>query len=160
MWSVWLVFCDCGFHLVCPLMEKDKRLMEASWWERLWGKLGLVLMGRVMFSKSLIQFSLDGWGLVPSLLFDLRPNYGGGGEDNGDLLTRSLACTDALSAPSPAAGHRRPPPTHASAGDSWTLTGKPGHHLKRAKRFQHRYIWESLCYIYIYVYTLQKLPKN
>ena len=35
MWSDWLVFCDCGFHSVCPLMEKDKRLMEASWWERL-----------------------------------------------------------------------------------------------------------------------------
>ena len=28
-------FCDCGFHSVCPLMEKDKRLMEATWWERL-----------------------------------------------------------------------------------------------------------------------------
>ena len=26
----WLVFCDCGFQSVCPLMEKDKRLMEAS----------------------------------------------------------------------------------------------------------------------------------
>ena len=35
MWSVWLVFCDCGFQSVCPPMEKDKRLMEASWWERL-----------------------------------------------------------------------------------------------------------------------------
>ena len=35
MWSVWFIFCDCGFHSVCPLMEKDKRLMEASWWERL-----------------------------------------------------------------------------------------------------------------------------
>ena len=23
------VFCDCGFHAVCPLMEKDKRLKEA-----------------------------------------------------------------------------------------------------------------------------------
>ena len=23
-------FCDCGFHSVCPLMNKDKRLMEAS----------------------------------------------------------------------------------------------------------------------------------
>ena len=30
-----LVFCDCGFHSVYPLMEKDKRLKEASWWERL-----------------------------------------------------------------------------------------------------------------------------
>ena len=26
----WLVFCDCGFQSVCLLMEKDKRLMEAS----------------------------------------------------------------------------------------------------------------------------------
>ena len=23
-------FCDCGFHSVCPLMDEDKRLMEAS----------------------------------------------------------------------------------------------------------------------------------
>ena len=41
-----------------------------------------------MFSNSLIQFSLDGQGCVPSLLFDLRPNYGGGNEDNGDLLQK------------------------------------------------------------------------
>ena len=25
---------------------------------------------------------VDGWGWVSSLLFDLRPNYGGGNEDN------------------------------------------------------------------------------
>ena len=30
-----IVFCDCGFHSVCPLMEKDKRLMEACCLERL-----------------------------------------------------------------------------------------------------------------------------
>ena len=35
MWSVWLVFCDCGFHSIYPLMDKDTRLMEASWWQRL-----------------------------------------------------------------------------------------------------------------------------
>ena len=45
------------------------------------GKLGLVLMGSTMISKSLIQFSVDGPGCVPSLLFDWRPNYGGGNED-------------------------------------------------------------------------------
>ena len=28
-------FCDCGFQSVCPLMDRDKRLMEDSWWERL-----------------------------------------------------------------------------------------------------------------------------
>ena len=52
------------------------------------GKLGLVLMGGAMLSKSLIQFSFDRWGCGSSLLFDLRPNYGGGDEDNGDLLQK------------------------------------------------------------------------
>ena len=47
MWSVWLVFCDCGFQSVCPLMEKDKRLMEASWWQRLTaGETGSYSNGR------------------------------------------------------------------------------------------------------------------
>ena len=46
MWSVWLVFCDCSFHSVCPLI--DKGLMEASWWERLLVKLGLIPMGRAV----------------------------------------------------------------------------------------------------------------
>ena len=26
--SVWLVFCDCGFHSVCLLMEKDRGLQK------------------------------------------------------------------------------------------------------------------------------------
>ena len=42
-----------------------------------------------MLSKSLIQFFVDGWGCVSSL-FDLRPNYGGSNEDNGDLLQKVL----------------------------------------------------------------------
>ena len=37
-------------------------------------------------NKSLIQFPVDCQGCVPSLLFDLRPNSGGGDENNGDLL--------------------------------------------------------------------------
>ena len=36
-------------------------------WFLVW-KLGLVLMGGAMLSKSLIQFSVDGWSCVPSLL--------------------------------------------------------------------------------------------
>ena len=48
--------------------------------------LGPVLMGRAMLSKSLIQFSVDGWSYVPSLLLTLgqtmvqviKINYGGG----------------------------------------------------------------------------------
>ena len=54
--------------------------------------MGLVLMHRAMLNKSLVQFSVDGWGCVPSLLFDLGPNYGGGNEDSGDLLQK-VPCT-------------------------------------------------------------------
>ena len=41
-----------------------------------------------MLSKSLIQFSVDGWGCVPSLLFGLRTNYGRGNE--GSILSPCL----------------------------------------------------------------------
>ena len=34
-----------------------------------WGELGVFLMGGAMLSKSFIQFSIDGWSRVPSLLF-------------------------------------------------------------------------------------------
>ena len=54
------------------------------------GKLGLVLMGRTMLSKSLIQFSVDGWDCVPSLYFGLRPNYDRGNGGNGSLLKKYL----------------------------------------------------------------------
>ena len=50
-------------------MEKNKKHREASCWERLRGKLGLVLMGEAMLSKSLIKLSVDGWNCVPSQLF-------------------------------------------------------------------------------------------
>ena len=39
-------------------------------------------------SNSLIQFSLERQGCVPSLLLDLRPDCGGGNEDNGNLLQK------------------------------------------------------------------------
>ena len=62
-------------------------------------------MGRAMLSKSLIQFSVEGQGCVPSLLFDLRPNYGEGNEDNGNLLQKVSTRHATLSAPNPATGH-------------------------------------------------------
>ena len=80
-------------------------------------------MGGAMFSKSSIQFSVDGLGCVSSLLFDLRPNYGGGNEDNGDLLQKvpcKHSCTQC------------PQTLQQATADlclprgSWTLTGQPG----------------------------------
>ena len=76
-----------------------------------------------MLSKSLIQFSVNGWGCVPSLLFDLRPNYDRGNEDNVNLLQKVLYTHCSTQGPQACS---RPPPTHASAGDCWTLTGKSG----------------------------------
>ena len=63
-------------------------------------------MGRAMLSKYLIQFSVEGWGCVPSLLFDLRQIM----KIMATSFKRSHARAAILSAPSPAAGHRRPTP--------------------------------------------------
>jgi len=72
------------------------------------GKLGLVLMGRAMFSKTLIQFSIDGWTCVPSLLFTW-------GQTKVEVMKimmtsfkRSYAGSATLSAPKPAAGSTNP----------------------------------------------------
>ena len=51
-------------------MEKDKRLMEASSYERLTeGETGSCSDEQGVLSKSLIQISVEGWSCVPSLLF-------------------------------------------------------------------------------------------
>ena len=86
----------------------------------LWRNLGLVLKGGSKFSKSLIQFSPDGWGCVPSLLFGLRPNYVWV-RVNGNFLPYPSPVL--FSAPNPLAGHCQ---TTLPSGDSWTLTGKSG----------------------------------
>ena len=54
------------------------------------GETGSCSDGYGMLSKSLILFSDDGQGYVPSLLFGLRQNYGRGNEGNGDLLQKDL----------------------------------------------------------------------
>ena len=61
-------------------------------------------MGRAMPSTSLIQFSVDKQGCVPSPLFDLGQNCGGGSENNDSLLRKVPCMPCSLSAPNPAAG--------------------------------------------------------
>ena len=77
-----------------------------------------------MLSESLIQFSVDGQCCVPSLLFDLRPNYGGGNEDNGDLLPKVPCMHCCTQCPNPAAGHCRLTPLRETSGPSWTSLGQ------------------------------------
>ena len=86
-------------------------LLSGLWWIRirgLWkppGKLGLVLMGGAMLSKSLIQFYVDGQGRVLSLLFVLRPNYSGVMKIMETSFKRTCAHNVAFSAPNSAADH-------------------------------------------------------
>ena len=58
--------------------------------DRLWGKWGLTQVGKAMLSKSLTQFSADGWDCVSSLRFFLRPNYDRGDGGKCDLLHKDL----------------------------------------------------------------------
>ena len=82
-----------------------------------------------MLSKSLIQFSTDGLGCVPSLLFDLRPNYGRSNEDNVDLLQK-VPCTHCCTqCPQPCS---RPLPTHTSPETPGHLWASLGQYLVRS----------------------------
>ena len=106
-------------------MDMDKRLWKLpDGKDPLRRKLGLALMGGDMLSKILIQFSVDGSGCIPSLLFDLRPNYDGGNEDNFNLLQKSHAPTAVLSASNPTAGHYRSTPLPETPGHSWASLGQ------------------------------------
>ena len=99
------------------------------------GKTGSCSDGRAMLSKSLIQFSADGWGCVPSHPpYRPRPNYGRGNGSNGGLLQKDVcqhataSRTVVVSAPDPAAGHCGPTslpetPGHAQASLAQSLVG-------------------------------------
>ena len=95
MWSVWLVFCGCCFHSACPLMDKDKRLMEASWGERL----------TVGVTGSLCCMT---WGQTMVEILKIMVTS----------FKRSHACTAALTATNPAAGHCQPTPPSETPGHS------------------------------------------
>ena len=83
-------------------------------------------MGRAMLSKSLIQFSVDGWGCVPSLLFTWGQTMVEVMKIMVTSFKRSHAGTATLHAPNPAEGQNcqlRPLPetpghSQASLGQS------------------------------------------
>ena len=73
-----------------------------------------------MFSKPLIQFSVDGWSGVPSLLFTWNQTKMEVMKIMATSFKRSHACTATLSTPNPAASHHCPTPLL----ETWTLLGK------------------------------------
>ena len=78
--------------------------------------MGLVLMGRAMFSKSLIQFSVDGWNCIPSLLCTWGQTMVKVMKIMATSFRLSHAHTAALSAPNPVAGHCQPTPPLETPG--------------------------------------------
>ena len=92
------------------------------------GKLGLVLKGKAILSKSLIQFSVDGWVWVPSLLFTWGQTMVEVVKIMVTSFKRAHTRTAVLNAPSPAAGHRQPAlppenPGHSQASLGQSLVG-------------------------------------
>ena len=81
------------------------------------GKLGPVLMGRAMLSKSLIQFSVVGWGCVASPLFTWGQTMVEVMKIMATSFKRSHVCTAVLSGPNPAAGHHQPMPPQETDPD-------------------------------------------
>ena len=126
MWSVWLVFCDCGFHSVCPLMDKVKRLRgsflmgESDWgenWFLFWWagpcsvniSSNFLLMGRAVFSLCCLT-----WGQTMAEVMKIMVTS----------FKRSHARTASLGAPDPAAGHCWPKPPLETPGHSWASLGQ------------------------------------
>ena len=72
------------------------------------------MMGGAMLSKSLIQFSVDGQGCVPSLLFGLRITM----VEVMKIMVTSFKSSGARSAPNPATVHCQPTPLLETPGHS------------------------------------------
>ena len=87
-------------------MEKDKRLMEAPWWERLTeGETESCSDVGTMLRKYLIQFYVDGWSCVPSLLFTWGKTMVEVMKIMKVSFKRSHGYTATVTAPNPTAGH-------------------------------------------------------
>ena len=76
-------------------------------------------MGGALLSKSLIQFSFDGWSCVPSLLFTWGQTMVEVMKIMVTSFKRSHAGTATLNAPNPASGQHRPMPPLETPGHSW-----------------------------------------
>ena len=85
-------------------------------------------MGVAMLSKSLIQFSVDGWSCIPSVLFTWGQTMVEVMKIMATSFKSSHTCIATLSAPNPTAGHHRPrslleTPGHSRASLGQSLVG-------------------------------------
>ena len=119
MWSVWLLFVIVVFILSSLWGIRIRGLWTLpngrDW---LWGKLGLVLMGGAMLSKSLIQFSVWGNAVIPPCCSTWDQTMVVVMKIMATSFKRSHACTVALCVPDPVADHCRPTPLLETPGHS------------------------------------------
>ena len=88
------------------------------------GEAGSCSDGRARISISLIQFSVDGWTCVPSLLLTWVQISEELMKIMATSFKRSHACTAILSAHNPAAGPRLPTSPLETHGHSWASLGQ------------------------------------
>ena len=81
-------------------------------------------MSGAMLSKSLIQFSVDGWSCVASLLFTWGQTMVEVMKIMLTSLKRPHACTAGVHAPNPAAGHHQPTPSLETPGHPQASLGQ------------------------------------
>ena len=81
-------------------------------------------MGEAMLNKSLIQFSVDEWGCVPSLLFIWGQSMVEVMKIMATSFRGSHAWTATLNAPNPAAGHHQPTSLLDTSGHSQASLGQ------------------------------------
>ena len=92
-------------------MSGSRLVITSSWLSGSWRSFlysSSVYLLWAMLSKSLIQFSIDGWRFVPSLLFTWGQTMVEVTKIMATSFKRSRARTAALNAPSPAANHHWP----------------------------------------------------
>ena len=77
-----------------------------------------------MLSKSLTQFSVDGWSWAPCLLFTWSQTMVEVMKIMETSFKRSHACTATLSAPNPKAGHHRSTPPLKTLGHPQASPGQ------------------------------------
>ena len=99
--------------------------MEASWWERLTeGETASCSVGLAILSKSLIQFSVDGWSCGPSLWFTWGQTMVEVMKIMVASFKRSHAGTATLGVPNPAAGRHWPKLLLETTGHSQASLGQ------------------------------------
>ena len=161
---LWLWFSVCLILILIRRIRGLWKLPDRRDWLR--GKLGLVLMGGAMFSKSLIQVFVDGWSCVPSLLSTWGQTMVVVMKIMVTSFKWSHSCTTPLSAPNPEAGHHRPTPvletpahSQASLGPSLVvaLLLSPGSWWTRFCLCPPRVYFTVLC-VFLWSFLIKEHP--